>query len=191
VFDAIANILKYWRWLPELRFVTQYYDFPDYIEALATHIQAYWQKQGIPDRLLFSFHGLPKRFAVAGDPYPHQCQETVRQIVARLALKKEQWQMVFQSRFGREEWLQPYTDHTLIDLGKSGIRRVDVICPGFAADCLETLEEINQQNRQLFLQAGGEQFHYIPALNDGVGHIQMLLALVNRHTQGWFSNPNG
>ncbi|OQW90802.1 MAG: ferrochelatase, partial [Beggiatoa sp. IS2] len=104
IFDAIAKIFKNWRWIPQLNFVTHYYDFPAYIEALAVHIQLHWKNYGTPDKLLFSFHGIPKRFAVAGDPYPHQCQETVRQVVARLALKEQQWQMVFQSRFGREEW---------------------------------------------------------------------------------------
>jgi len=184
-FDAVADVLKRWRWVPDVRFISHYHDQPAYIRALAEQIKNYWSKQGTPDKLLFSFHGIPKRFFIAGDPYHCECHKTARLVAAQLDLNEEKWQVVFQSRFGREEWLKPYTDHTLTALGKAGLKRVDIICPGFAADCLETLEEISQENRQIFLQAGGKAFHYIPALNDNVEHIQALLDLVIQHTQGW------
>ncbi len=182
-FDAVADVLKLWRWLPDVRFVSHYPDQVAYIHALAMQIKNYWTKHGKPDQLLFSFHGIPKRFFVAGDPYHCECHKTARLVAEEIDLSK--WQVVFQSRFGREEWLKPYTDHTLVALGKAGVKRVDVICPGFAADCLETLEEINQENRHTFLQAGGQEFHYIPALNENVDYIQALLELVIQHTQGW------
>ena len=178
-FDAVAEVLQTWRRVPDLGFISHYHDEPAYIQALVAHIKTYWAKHGIPDKLLFSFHGVPKRFVIAGDPYFDQCQKTAQLVAAQMNLSEEKWALVFQSRFGREEWLKPYTDHTLTALGKAGLKRVDVICPGFAADCLETLEEINQENRQVFLKAGGQEFHYIPALNDKSEHIQALVALLN------------
>lgn len=184
-FDAIADVFKRWRWLPDIRFISHYPEQPTYIHALATQIKTYWEEHGTPDKLLFSYHGIPKRFFLAGDPYHCECHKTARLVAQEIDLAEEKWQVVFQSRFGREEWLKPYTDHTLESLGKAGMNRVDVICPGFAADCLETLEEINQQNRQLFLAAGGKEFHYIPALNDNIEHIQAMLELVKQHSQGW------
>lgn len=177
-FDAVAEVLQTWRRVPDLGFISHYHDEPAYIQALVAHIKTYWAKHGIPDKLLFSFHGVPKRFVIAGDPYFDQCQKTAQLVAAQMNLSEEKWALVFQSRFGREEWLKPYTDHTLTALGKAGLKRVDVICPGFAADCLETLEEINQENRQVFLKAGGQEFHYIPALNDKSEHIQALVALL-------------
>ncbi|RKZ41800.1 MAG: ferrochelatase [Gammaproteobacteria bacterium] len=185
IFDAVGDVLKRWRWLPDLRFISHYHDQTAYIYALVVQIKNYWNQYGIPDKLLFSFHGIPKRFFLAGDPYHCECHKTARLVAEQLKLAQEKWQVVFQSRFGREEWLKPYTDHSLMTLGKGGVKRVDVICPGFAADCLETLEEINEENRKIFLQAGGKEFHYIPALNDNVEHIQALLELVIQHTQGW------
>ncbi len=185
VFDAVADVLKRWRWLPDIRFISHYHDQPGYIHALVTQIKNYWANRGIPDKLLFSFHGIPKRFFLAGDPYYCECYKTARLVTEQLDLPEEKWQVVFQSRFGREEWLKPYTDQTLTALGKMGTQRVDVICPGFAADCLETLEEIDRENRRIFIQAGGKEFHYIPALNDNVEHMQALLELVVQHTQGW------
>jgi len=177
-FDAIADVLKTWRRVPDLRFISHYYEQSAYIQALAVQIKNYWAKHGIPDQLLFSFHGVPKRFVIAGDPYFTQCQKTAQLVAAEMNLTADKWTLVFQSRFGREEWLKPSIDHTLTALGKLGLKRVDVICPGFAADCVETLEEINQENRQVFLKAGGHIFHYIPALNDNNEHIQALVALV-------------
>jgi ferrochelatase len=178
-FDVVSEVLKRWRWVPEIHFISHYYDQPAYIRALVTHIQRYWAKLGSqPEKLLFSFHGIPKRLSVAGDPYFYHCQHTARLVAEQLGLREEHWQTVFQSRFGREEWLQPYTDQTLVALGKTGTKRVDVVCPGFAADCLETLEEIDRENRELFLRAGGQEFHYISALNESVEHIEVLLELV-------------
>jgi ferrochelatase len=184
-FDAVAGVLKTWRRQPELRFINHYHDNPHYIDALAQSIRRRWDAGGEPDRLLFSFHGLPKRYLLAGDPYHCECHATARLVAERLSLPEARWQLAFQSRFGREEWLKPYTDHTLRDWGAAGIKRVDVVCPGFPADCLETLEEIALLNRDLYLQAGGEQYRYIPALNDEPAHIDMLMALIAQHTRGW------
>ena len=179
-FDAVTDVLKQWRWIPDIHFISGYYDNSGYIHALVMQIENYWAQHGKPDKLLFSFHGIPKRFFTAGDPYPPQCHSTAELVAERLNLQESEWQTVFQSRFGREEWVQPYTDKTLISLGKAGTNRVDVICPGFAADCLETLEEIDHENRQLFLQAGGKDFHYIPALNDSPEHINALLDMIKK-----------
>ncbi|MHB8745381.1 MAG: ferrochelatase [Gammaproteobacteria bacterium] len=184
-FDAVAGILKTWRWQPELRFVNNYHADAGYIAAIADSVRAHWLQHGEPERLMFSFHGLPKRYLLAGDPYHCECYATARQVAAQLGLPAERWQLTFQSRFGREEWLKPYCDQTLRAWGKAGVKRVDVVCPGFSADCLETLEEINQQNRAIFLAAGGGAYHYIPALNDSPAHITMLGDLIALHTQGW------
>ena len=184
-FDAIAHELQQWRWLPELRMINHYHDHPDYIGALASSIRHFQKQHGEPEQLLFSFHGLPKRYLLAGDPYYCECHKTARLVAQRLQLEESAWQVTFQSRFGREEWLQPYTDHTLQALPGAGIKHVQLVCPGFSADCLETLEEINMQNREIFLQAGGEQFDYIPALNDHTDHIKMLTRLVCEHTGNW------
>ncbi|MDM8564128.1 ferrochelatase [Candidatus Halobeggiatoa sp. HSG11] len=187
VFDAVSKALKGWRWIPDIRFISHYHDHPTYIQTLVIQIKKYWTEHGTPDKLLFSFHGIPKRFFLNGDPYYCECQKTARLVAEQLDIPS---QVVFQSRFGREEWLKPYTDETLIALGKAGLKRVDVVCPGFATDCLETLEEIDKENRQNFLQAGGKEFHYIPALNDSSGHIQLLLELITQHTQGWNPTTN-
>lgn len=184
-FDAVADVFKRWRWIPETRFVMQYHAHPAYLDAAAASIGAYREQHPGAAKLLFSFHGLPKRFLLSGDPYHCQCHTTARLIAARLGLAKDSWQVAFQSRFGREEWLKPYTDHTLKAWGKAGVDRVQVVCPGFSADCLETLEEIAGQNREVFLKAGGKQFEYIPALNDSPEHIEALAQLVQDHTQGW------
>ncbi len=184
-FDAVANELKTWRRLPELRFAAQYHDYPAYITAAANSIRDHWQRNGEGQRLLFSFHGMPKRTLLAGDPYHCQCQKTARLIATALQLPQERWHISFQSRFGREEWLKPYTDKTLALWAKESVDHVDVVCPGFSADCLETLEEIAMQNKEIFLEAGGKKLHYIPALNDRPDHIEALAELVMRHTQGW------
>ncbi|SEH04627.1 ferrochelatase [Candidatus Venteria ishoeyi] len=185
-WDGITQVLKSWRWIPELHFISHYHDHPLYIQALVDAIKDYWAQHGRPDKLLFSFHGIPKETMLAGDPYFCESQKTARLVAEQLAQQLEQqvawqldWSVTFQSRFGPKEWLQPYTDHTLQALGKAGCKRVDVICPGFAADCLETLEEINEENRGYFLQAGGEAFHYIPALNDNPSHIKALAAVLS------------
>ncbi|WP_455235070.1 ferrochelatase [Thiogranum longum] len=185
VFDEVSRVLRGWRWIPELRFIQHYHDNPAYIEALANSVREYWREKGRPDCLMMSFHGIPRRYFMAGDPYFCECQKTGRLLAEKLELADEQWQLTFQSRFGREEWLQPYTDVTLRAWGKQGVARVDVVCPGFSADCLETLEEIDEQNRELFLASGGKEFHYIPALNDRVEHVDALAKLVAAHVQGW------
>jgi len=184
-FDAVAATLRTWRWVPELRLVSHYHDDPAYIDALVASVREARTAMGEPERLLFSFHGLPRRYLAAGDPYHCECQRTARLVAERLGLGTGRWAVSFQSRVGREEWLKPYTDHLLKEWGASGVKRVHVLCAGFSADCLETLEEIDQQNRAFFLEAGGESFHYIPALNDRADHIAALTNLVLRHVQGW------
>ncbi len=181
VFDAVAAVLKTWRVIPALQMLTHYYDCPAYITAIADSIRQHWQQHGEQQLLLFSFHGLPQRCINLGDPYQQQCQTTATLVAAQLQLPPEKWSVVFQSRFGRAQWLQPYCDITLKSLPTQGIKNVSVICPGFAVDCLETLEEINQLNRELFLQAGGEEFHYIPALNDSTAQINLLKTLIYTH----------
>ena len=185
VFDAVSAELKTWRWVPELRFINHYHDDDAYIAALVNSIRESWAQHGQAERLLFSFHGMPKRTLRAGDPYYCQCQKTARRVVERLALPEDRWQVTFQSRFGRAEWLQPYTDKTLRQWVHDGIKHVDVVCPGFSADCLETLEEIAMQNKEAFLAAGGARLHYITALNDRPDHIAALAGLLVRHLQGW------
>lgn len=176
-FDVLTQTLKTQRYLPELHFIRQYYDNADYISAIANSIR---QQKFPNDFLLFSFHGLPKRSIAQGDPYHKQCLTTAKLIADKLQLGVEQWTTVFQSRFGRTEWLQPYCDQTLRELPRQGKRNVTVVCPGFPVDCLETLEEIALQNRDIFLQAGGESFNYIPALNDADEQVKMLAELIKR-----------
>ncbi len=189
-FDAVATDFQRRRWLPELRFLTNYHDHPAYIEALAQSIRDYWGSHGRPQRLLFSYHGEPRRYLDEGDPYHCQCHKTTRLVATALGLEKSDYGTVFQSRFGREEWLRPYTDETLQRLPEEGITRVQVVCPGFAADCLETIEEIGIENRDYFLQAGGEEYAYIPCLNSDPGHIAALAQLVEEQLAGWLE-PGG
>ena len=184
-FDAIAKIMAGWRWIPEFRFVNQYHDFAPYIEALAKSVKEHWRNNQQGEVLLMSFHGLPKRNLDLGDPYFCQCHKTARLLAKKLELKDSQWKITFQSRFGKAEWLKPYTDKMLMKLPSEGIKSVDIICPGFPADCLETLEEINGENREYFEEAGGENYHYIPALNNTPSHIHALSDLIQLHTQGW------
>ncbi len=184
-FEAVSRELSTWRWLPEVRFVNQYQDHPDYVAALAQSVRGYWAEQGEPDRLLFSFHGIPREYFMNGDPYFCHCHQTARLTANALGLASERWEVSFQSRVGSKEWLKPYTDETLKDWGRQGIETVHVICPGFSADCLETLEEIAVENRVYFLEAGGKGFGYIPALNDVADHIEMMTDLVRQHAAGW------
>lgn len=185
VFDAVTTELQRWRWLPELRFITHYHDQAGYIAALVESICAAWQQNGQGEKLVFSFHGIPKRYFMGGDPYYCECHKTARLVAEALGLPKERYSVAFQSLFGREEWLKPYTSDTLEALARSGVQSVDVICPGFAADCLETLEEIDVQNREVFLNAGGKAYQYIPALNAAPMHLQALTDLALKHLQGW------
>lgn len=184
-FDALADELKTWRWLPELRMVNHYHDHPGYIAAVASSIREAWQQHEPGERLLFSFHGLPKANLLKGDPYHCECHKTARLVASELGLTEDRWTVSFQSRFGRAEWLKPYTTETLTGWAKSGVRSVDVVCPGFSADCLETLEEIEEENREEFEAAGGQRYRYIPALNDRADHIALLTGLILQHGCGW------
>jgi len=185
LFDAVYAWAATVRNLPELRFVNHYHDDPRYIAALAGRVQRYWQANGRPDVLLMSFHGVPERTLQLGDPYHCECQKTARLLAEALGLGKEQYKVTFQSRLGRAKWLQPYTEPTLIAMGKAGVKRVDVVCPAFTSDCLETLEEIDQEAREAFLHAGGQAFHYIPCLNDDPAWISALGSIAQQHLQGW------
>jgi ferrochelatase len=190
-FDALAENLCQRRWVPDLRMVTHYHDHPAYIAALANSVRAYWQEHGRADKFLMSFHGIPERFRDSGDPYYCECLKTGRLLGEALGLAETDYQVCFQSRFGREEWLKPYTDKVLIEMAQSGTGTVQVICPGFAADCLETLEEIAIQFAEVFCEAGGDRLDYIPALNSQPGHIEMLRSLVLENLQGWHSDSAG
>ena len=188
-FDAVARALSGWRRVPALRFIDHYHDDRGYIDALAASIEAAWSEEGRPDRLLFSFHGLPRRYLDAGDPYHCECRKTARLVARKLGLDPESWLVAFQSRVGREEWLRPYTDETLVEWGRERLERVDVACPGFPADCLETLEEIGIRGREAFVAAGGGRLRYIPALNAGEAHVEALAALVERAMPDWLATP--
>lgn len=185
VFDALAQELMGWRDLPELHFVRDYHRDPAWVQAIADSIRAHWQAQGRADCLLFSFHGIPQRFADAGDPYPQQCRASAEAIAHALGLAGGDWALTFQSRFGREPWLQPYTDVSLREWAAAGLASVDVVCPGFAVDCLETLEEIAVENRHAFIAAGGQRLHYVAALNASDGHVAALRSVIARHSAGW------
>lgn len=184
-FDAIARELAGWRAQPALRVVRDFHDDDGYVEALAQRIRANWEREGRGERLLMSFHGVPRRVVALGDPYERQCRITGERVARRLGLSDGEWVLSFQSRFGPAEWLQPYTAQTLVDLARRGVRSVDVVCPGFVVDCLETLEEISIEARRSFLDAGGREFRYIPALNDSAVFIGALAGLVERNLQGW------
>jgi len=186
-FDAVADELKQWRRVPELRMISSYHDHPAYIDALAISVRSHWEAHGKADRLLVSFHGIPQRYFDNGDPYPCMCRKTGRLLAETLELKEGEWFVTFQSRFGKEPWVTPYTDETLKAWGAEGVGRVDVICPGFSADCLETIEEIEVENRDYFIEAGGKEFHYIPALNSDDTHIKALAEIANEHLKDWAS----
>jgi len=185
VFDEVTRVLRQWRWIPEMRFVNQYHDDSAYIDCLTNSIKEAWQQHPQPEKLMFSFHGMPKQFLLAGDPYHCYCQNTARLVAENLNLNKDQWIVSFQSLFGKAEWLKPYTQTTLQQWGQAGVKSVDVICPGFSADCLETLEEIAILNKEFFVEAGGKSLNYIEALNVRTDHIDMLANVVMRHSQGW------
>ena len=184
-FDAVADWARTVRRLPELRVVNHFHDDAGYVDALARRVTDYWQTHGRGARLVLSFHGVPKRTLTLGDPYHCECRKTARLLGERLGLPADQLLVTFQSRFGRAEWLQPYTEPTLIELARQGVDRVDVMCPGFTSDCLETLEEIALEARAAYLGAGGRSFHYIPCLNDKHEWIVALVELALRHLQGW------
>ncbi|MES2879282.1 MAG: ferrochelatase [Pseudomonadota bacterium] len=185
LFDAVYAWAGKVRNLPELRFVNRYHDDAGYILALAASIQRAWKNNGRPEQLVMSFHGVPERTLHLGDPYHCECMKTARLLAEQLGLTQEQFKVTFQSRLGRAKWLEPYTEPTLIALGKAGVKRVDVVCPGFTSDCLETLEEINMEGRAAFLTAGGKEFNYIPCLNDDAAWITALCEVTQQHLAGW------
>jgi len=190
--DELGRVLSQIRNVPGIRLVRSFHDHPAYIQAVARNLTAEWMKIGRPDfrtdKLLMTFHGLPRFHLDKGDPYHCQCHKTARLLAAELGLKKDDYVVTFQSRFGRAEWLQPYTDKTLEELGRKGTRRIDVICPGFAADCLETLEEIADEGRETFLEAGGSEFYYIPVANDSQAYVGALTEIAREHLAGWIND---
>ena len=185
VFDLVTRELQRQRWVPEFRFINHYHDARGYIAAVAQSIREHWDRNGRGDKLLFSFHGLPRENLLKGDPYHCQCHKSARLICEALELGDDDWVVSFQSRVGRAEWLRPYTDETVMQLGRDGVRSLDVVCPGFAADCLETLEEIAMQNAEFFHEAGGESLNYIPALNARDDHVAFIASLIEKHVAGW------
>ncbi len=178
VFDAVTLELQKWRNIPELSFISDYHQNPVYIKAISDSIQKAWQQKPKNKLLLMSFHGLPEQLTKWGDPYFDQCHISAKLIAKSLGLKPKQWKIVFQSRFGRAKWLQPYCIETLMELPEQGFKAIDIICPGFAVDCLETLEEINMTNQSLFLSAGGDDYCYIPALNETQGNVDLMVDLI-------------
>ncbi|PQV82447.1 ferrochelatase [Cronobacter sakazakii] len=181
VWDELARITARYRKLPSMTLIRDYACEPAYINALAQSVQRSFEKHGEPDLLLLSYHGIPQRYADEGDDYPQRCRDTTRELVSALGIAPEKVMMTFQSRFGREPWLTPYTDETMKMLGEKGVKHIQVMCPGFSSDCLETLEEIAEQNREIFIEAGGEKYEYIPALNNEPAHIAMMKELVDRY----------
>ena len=185
VFDAVAREFMTWRNVPDLRFISSYNKEDLYIEALANSVKEYQAAHGKPDLLLMSYHGIPKRYFDKGDNYPCQCCKTTFLLASKLDLKPNEYTMTFQSRLGVAEWMKEYTDKTLKSLPGKGVKSVQVICPGFSADCLETIEEISEENKNYFMESGGEKFGYIPALNDRQDHIDFLTKLLLKNAQGW------
>jgi ferrochelatase len=187
--DHATEYLRATRNVPEIRVVKEFHDHPGYIDALATLVREHWGRSGRPDRLLVSFHGLPQYTVARGDPYSRQCHATAGLLAARLGLVQGEWQTTFQSRFGRTEWLRPYTALALAEYASQRIGRVDVVCPGFVADCLETVEEIGIEGRKTFLDAGGREFHLLPCLNERADWIDAMAAIARQHLSGWGDAP--
>jgi protoporphyrin/coproporphyrin ferrochelatase len=185
VIDDVARWALQTRHVPELRFINRYHDEPSYVAALVQTVREHWQRNGRADKLVMSFHGMPERTLHLGDPYHCECLKTGRLLAEALGLQSGEWLVTFQSRFGKAKWLEPYTEPSLIELARGGLKSVDLICPGFSADCLETLEEISQEARDAFLAAGGQRFGYIPCLNDHPAGMRALAAVAERHLQGW------
>jgi len=193
VADGVFSTLSKWRWVPELRMLGPYHDDPDYILAVAKSIYTHWQDNGHltnkeldkGHKLFISFHGMPKATLLAGDPYFCHCHKTARLIAAELNLHEDQWEMAFQSRFGKAEWLQPYAAKRFVELPNEGVKNMTVVCPGFSIDCLETLEEIALEGRDEFLSAGGESFEYVPALNSSTQHVELMVNRIMKNASAW------
>lgn len=184
-FDAVTDEIKTWRRVPELRFIDHYHEEEGYISALANSVKNFQEKHAKPDLLIMSYHGIPRRYFDNGDNYPCHCCKTSFLLSQKLGIDSSKYMMTFQSRFGREEWIKEYTDETLKLLPKKGIKNVQIICPGFSADCLETIEEIEEENREYFMDSGGEKYQYIPALNDANDHINFICELIKKKTKDW------
>jgi ferrochelatase len=180
-FDAVADVFKKTRWVPQMQFIGGYHKSDAFIEALCLSVNQHLEKHGMPDKLVMSYHGTPQSYLKKGDPYHCLCHQTTRLVVEKMDLDPEKVITTFQSRFGREPWLQPYTDKTVEQLPSEGIKHIALICPGFSSDCLETIEEINIEAREIFTDSGGEKFHYIPCLNDSEEHIQALSVIIDKH----------
>ena len=180
IFDAVSTEIKSWRWVPSVKFLNSYHDNPLLIEILSERIQKSFDSQGKPDKLVFSYHSIPKKYFDSGDPYHCLCQKTSRLIAEKLSLDEKDYITAFQSRFGPSEWLKPYTSETMKSLPKEGIKSVQVVSPGFGVDNLETLQEIDIENKEYFEDAGGENFHYIPCLNDDDDHVEFLISLIGK-----------
>ena len=180
IFDEVTRILSKWRWVPSLNFINSYHDNDYYINALADSISTYLQKN-TPQKIIFTYHGIPKRNFDLGDPYQCYCQKTTRLVAEKLNLKEDEYMTTFQSRFGPAEWLKPYTSDTMEELPKKGIKNILVVAPAFSVDCLETIEEIDEENKEIFLNSGGQNFTYVPCLNDSDGHVNFLKQLIDKH----------
>ncbi|MCK5889695.1 MAG: ferrochelatase [Methylococcales bacterium] len=178
VYDEVVKYVSTWWYIPSIHFISEYHQHPLYIDAIAKSVKKGWKKKGRSKLLVMSFHGLPEKLTEWGDPYFDQCHQTAQLIAESLSLSNKQWKIVFQSRFGKAKWLQPYCVETLQSLPKKGIKNIDIICPGFAVDCLETLEEIDIENKEIFMQAGGKSYRYIPCLNDSDSHVDLMLNLI-------------
>ena len=184
-FDKVTEVLRKWRWVPETRFINGYHDNILYINCLIKSIRESWKKNGKSQKLIFSYHGVPKKYLLSGDPYYCFCQKTTRLVIEKMKLKKQEYITTFQSRFGPQEWLTPYTDKTLEELPKKGIKKIHILSPGFSSDCLETIEELEQENKKIFLDAGGEKYCYIPCLNNSPEHLKLLTNQILKHINYW------
>ena len=189
-FDKVTEVLRGWRWIPEMRFVNNYFENNMYISCLVDSIKNSWKKTGKSQKLIFSYHGVPKKYLLKGDPYHCFCQKTTRLVVEKMKLKEKDYITTFQSRFGPDEWLKPYTDKTLEGFPSQGIKKVHILSPGFSSDCLETLEELEVENKENFISSGGEKYNYIKCLNDNPKHLNMLALTIIKHTKGWAGKKN-